>query len=75
MDGRSPQDARGGASGRRPRRGFRCPKLADAGVSSVDTVAFLKVITQEFKVTIPPEDFPQLQTLSDLVGYLDARSG
>lgn len=44
-------------------------------MSSVDTVAFLKVITQEFKVTIPPEDFPQLQTLSDLVGYLDARSG
>ena len=50
-------------------------KLAEAGVSSVDTVAFLKVITQEFKVTIPPEDFPQLQTLSDLVGYLDARTG
>ena len=49
-------------------------KLADAGVSSVDTVAFLKVITQEFNVSIPPEDYAQLQTMRDLIGYLDSRT-
>jgi len=49
-------------------------KLADAGVSSVDTVAFLKVITQEFNVAIPPEDYAQLQTMRDLIGYLDSRT-
>lgn len=49
-------------------------KLADAGVSSVDTVAFLKVITQEFSVSIPPEDYANLQTMRDLVGYLDSRT-
>ena len=49
-------------------------KLADAGVSSVDTVAFLKVITQEFNVSIPPEDYAGLQTMRDLIGYLDSRT-
>ena len=49
-------------------------KLADVGVSSVDTVAFLKVITQEFNVSIPPEDYAGLQTMRDLIGYLDSRT-
>lgn len=49
-------------------------KFAEAGVSSVDAVAFLKVITQEFKVAIPPGDYPGLQTLGDLIGYLETRA-
>ena len=49
----------------------RDAKLAEAGVSSVDAVAFLKVVTQEFKVAIPPGDYSGLQTVGDLVRYLD----
>ena len=49
--------------------------LSDAGISSVDTVAFLRVIIQEFDVSIPPEDYAQIRTMRDLVGYLDSRAG
>lgn len=49
--------------------------LSDAGVSSVDTVAFLRVIIQEFDVSIPPDDYAQIRTMRDLVGYLDSRAG
>ena len=50
-------------------------KLSDAGVSSVDILAFVKVIEKEFNVTIPSEDFVKVQNLRELVTYLDARAG
>lgn len=50
-------------------------KFSDSGVSSVDAVAFIKVINQEFSLTIPPEKVAQMETLGDLAGYLDANAG
>lgn len=49
-------------------------KFSDSGVSSVDAVAFIKVVNQEFNVTVPPEDFGKMQTLGNLAGYLASSS-
>lgn len=45
--------------------------LGDAGVSSVDFVAFMKVVVQEFGVELSAGDCENFQTLSDLIEYLD----
>ena len=50
-------------------------KFSDSGVSSVDAVAFIKVVNQEFNLTIPPEKVAQMETLGDLAGYLGANAG
>jgi acyl carrier protein len=50
-------------------------KFSEANVSSVDAIAFLKLINKEFNLTIPPEDFVQIQTLRELVAYLDTHAG
>ena len=49
-------------------------KFSDSGVSSVNAVAFIKVVNQEFNLTVPPEDFGKMQTLGDLAGYLASSS-
>ena len=49
--------------------------LRDAGISSVDFVAFTKVIAEEFQVRFTPEDCAKYQSLGDLVAFLDTRSG
>ena len=49
--------------------------LRDSGVSSVDFVAFAKVVADEFNVSFSPEDCAKYNTIGDLVGALDARSG
>lgn len=46
--------------------------FSDAGISSVDAVAFMRVVEREFGVTIPPEDCAKISTFRDLVAYLDA---
>ena len=45
--------------------------FSDAGVSSVDAVAFMRVVEREFGVTIPPEDCAKIGTFRALVGYLN----
>ena len=45
--------------------------LADSGVSSLDAVAFKKVIEKEFSVTIPPECF---DTLRKLAVFIDSKA-
>ena len=45
--------------------------LRDAGVSSVDFVAFMKVVVNEFGVDITPGDCESFQTLSDLIAVLE----
>ena len=49
--------------------------LRDSGVSSVDFVAFTKVVAEEFDVSFTPEDCAKYQSLGDLVEFLDSRSG
>ena len=43
----------------------------DAGVSSVDFVAFMKVVVNEFGIDISVGDCEKFQTLSDLIAVLD----
>jgi acyl carrier protein len=45
--------------------------LGDAGVSSVDFVAFMKVVVQEFGVELSAGDCENFQTLADLIEYMD----
>ena len=48
--------------------------LIDAGVSSVDFVAFMKVVVEEFGVEMTPGDCENFQTLGDLIAHLDAQA-
>ena len=50
-------------------------KFSDSGVSSVDAVAFIRVVNQDFNITIPPEQVAGMETLRDLAAYLDTNSG
>ena len=51
-------------------RGF-----ADSGISSLNAVAFMKVVEREFDVVIPPEDCDKVGTLGKLIAYLDSKLG
>lgn len=44
-------------------------------ISSLDVVAFAKLVGQEFGFRIPPADFAQIQNLRGLVTYIDAQAG
>ena len=47
--------------------------LTEAGVSSMDIVAFAKVVAQEFDVNFTPEICAGLDSLNDLVKCLDGQ--
>ena len=49
--------------------------FGDCDISSVDAVAFIKVLGQEFGREIPPQDFAQFKTLRGLVSFLDSNAG
>ncbi len=46
--------------------------LSDAGVSSMDIVAFAKLISKEFNVEFSREDCARLTNLRALVEFLDS---
>ncbi len=47
--------------------------LSDLGVSSVDIVAFGRLVVQEFGVTMEPADCGKIPTLQALVEFVDAQ--
>lgn len=49
--------------------------LSDSDVSSMDAVAFVKLVGKEFNIEILPEDFAQITNLRGLAAYIDAHSG
>lgn len=49
--------------------------FSDAGVSSVEAVAFFKLVNDEFDLSMKAEDCLQFRTLRDLVAHIDARAG
>ncbi len=49
--------------------------LLDAGVSSVDLVAFGKLVSQEFSVKFTLEDCSNLNSVQSLIDHLDANAG
>ncbi|MXW22417.1 MAG: acyl carrier protein [Candidatus Dadabacteria bacterium] len=48
--------------------------LADVGVSSMDAVSFAKVLEQEFNVSLLPDKAGEIQTIGDLIAYLEANA-
>ena len=46
--------------------------LSEVGVSSMDVVAFARLVAQEFDLVFSPEDCARLKTLRDLVEFIDA---
>ena len=49
--------------------------LPEADVSSVDAVAFAKLVSQEFEVEISSTTFAEGPTLRALAEYLDSKAG
>ena len=49
-------------------------KLLDAGVTSMELVEFAKVVQDEFGVKFEPEQCTEIQSLSALIEYLDAKA-
>ncbi len=49
--------------------------LGNAGVSSLDAVAFIKRVGDAFGVAVPPEDVAKWKTMRDFASYLDSHSG
>lgn len=49
--------------------------LADSGMSSVDAVAFFKVVSDEFSLSLAPDDCLKFKTLRILSNHIDARAG
>ncbi len=49
--------------------------LSDLGVSSVDIVAFGRVVVSEFGISMSAEDCADIPTLAALVDFVDAQSG
>ena len=47
--------------------------LRDSGVSSLDFVAFGKIVAQEFNVKMTPDDCASLTTVGELIEFLDSR--
>ncbi len=47
--------------------------LGDTGVSSVDCIAFFKLVNEEFNLGLVAEACRQFKTLRDLVSFIDAR--
>ncbi len=48
-------------------------KLGESGVSSVDCIAFFKLVNGEFGLGLVAEECRQFETLRDLVSFIDAR--
>ena len=48
--------------------------LSDAGVSSLDIVSFGRVIQEEFGIKLTPECCEDLNTLGQLVTFLDTHA-
>ena len=46
--------------------------LTEAGVSSVDILAFAKLVAEEFNMEFSPQDCVDVKTVQELVSRLDA---
>ncbi len=47
--------------------------FSDIGVSSVDAIAFFKLVNQEFDLGLVADECTQFNNLRELVSYIDAR--
>lgn len=49
--------------------------LTELGVPSLDVVAFVKVISEEFNITLTPQDTESVNTVQKLIEHIDAQAG
>jgi acyl carrier protein len=47
--------------------------IDDLKADSLDIVELIMDLEQEFNIEIPDEELPKVQTVSDIVGYLDKK--
>ena len=47
----------------------------DLGADSLDTVELVMALEEEFGVEIPDEDAEKLQTVGDVIAYIEAKAG
>ena len=52
----------------------RNSSLRDSGASSVDFVALAKLVAQEFNTSFSAEDYANINSVGELIAFLDARS-
>lgn len=45
--------------------------LIAAGVSSIDAIAFMKLVAKTFSITIPPEECSKIRSVGMLIEYID----
>ena len=50
-------------------------RFSALGVSSLDMLAFEKVIAREFNITLTAEDHPKANTIRKLIDFIDSRTG
>ncbi len=48
--------------------------LTEVGVSSMDVVAFTKVVAQAFNITFSREQCPTINNLQELVEFIDSQA-
>ena len=49
--------------------------LIEAGVSSMDLIAFAKLVSKEFNVAFSRDDCANLKSVQELIEFLDTRAG
>ena len=47
--------------------------FSELGFDSLDIVELIMDLEQEFNIEIPDEELPKVQTVADIVGYLDKK--
>ena len=49
--------------------------LLEAGVSSVDLVAFAKLVAQDFNINFAPEHCTSLNSIREVADFIDSQAG
>lgn len=49
--------------------------FGDLGISSVDAIAFFKLVNGEFDLGLAPDECCQFENLNGLVAFIDKRAG
>ena len=50
-------------------------KISESDISSMDAVAFIKLVSHEFGIEIPAGDLADIDTMRGLAKYVEGRTG
>ena len=48
--------------------------MEDLGADSLDVVEILMIVEEQFGLSIPEEEFPNLRTVGELCAYIEANN-